>query len=206
MAYNRFKKLAQLRNQLGIKDIVRKWLPKEIMPYSAITSLLQESLEEASREALTTEKAKSESVISPIIKELRRKNPDKFSFFSGFEFNVDASQDLKGYCDFILSAETERGEITAPIFCLVEAKDGEIDKGLAQCGSEMYAAQIYNEREGNPKKIIFGCVTNAFSWCFLKLEQKNLYIDPNYVPLTFSEPHRVLGVLQWILDESLKPQ
>jgi hypothetical protein len=68
----------------------------------------------------------------------------------------------------------------------------------------MYAAQIFNEREGNPKKQIFGCVTNAFSWCFLKLENKNLYIDPNYVPLTFTKPHEVLAVLQWILDESLK--
>jgi hypothetical protein len=68
----------------------------------------------------------------------------------------------------------------------------------------MYAAQLFNERKGKAKKQIFGCVTNAFSWCFLKLENKNLYIDPNFVPLTFSEPHRVLTVLQWILDESLK--
>jgi hypothetical protein len=47
--------------------------------------------------------------------------------------------------------------------------------------------------------------TNVFLWCFLKLENQKLYIDPNYIPLTFTEPHRVLGVLQWILDESLKP-
>jgi hypothetical protein len=46
-------------------------------------------------------------------------------------------------------------------------------------------------------------VTNAFSWCFLKLEGQHLYIDPNYVPLTFAEPHRALGVLQWVLDQSL---
>jgi hypothetical protein len=69
----------------------------------------------------------------------------------------------------------------------------------------MCAAQLFNEREGNPRKVIYGCVTNAFSWCFLKLEAKTLYIDPNYVPLTFAKPHEVLGVLQWILDESLKP-
>jgi hypothetical protein len=68
----------------------------------------------------------------------------------------------------------------------------------------MYAAQIFNERKGKAQKAIYGCVTNAFSWCFLKLEEKNLYIDPNYVPLTFTEPHRVLAVLQWILDESIR--
>ncbi len=206
MAYNKFKKLEQLRKELDITDIMRAWLPQDMSFYAEISIFLKEELKDASYEALTSEKAKSESVIAPIIKELRRKNPHKFSFFSGLEFNIEGSKGLKGYCDFILSTKTEKAEITAPVFCLVEAKDGEIDKGYAQCGAEMYAAQIFNEREGNPKKQIFGCVTNAFSWCFLKLENKNLYIDPNYVPLTFTEPHRVLAVLQWILDESLKPQ
>jgi hypothetical protein len=204
MAYNKFKKLVQLREELGIKDTMVQWLPQTIMPFATISSFLVEALKEASTEALTTEKAKSEYIVVPIIKELRRHNVDKFSTFSGFEFNVDKKLKLTGYCDFMLSSETNRAEITAPIFCLIEAKDGEIDKGYAQCGAEMYAAQIFNEREGNPKKQIFGCVTNAFSWCFLKLENKNLYIDPNYVPLTFAKPHEVLAVLQWILDESLK--
>jgi hypothetical protein len=204
MAYNNFKKLDDLRKRLGIKDIMESWLSTPF-PHIAVTAKLLDDLQEARGEALSTKKAKSESVIVPIIKELKRQNPNKFSFFSGFDFNVDASKGLKGYCDFILSSETKRAEITAPIFCLVEAKDGEIDKGYAQCGAEMYAAMLYNEQEGNPRKIIYGCVTNAFSWCFLKLEDKNLYIDPNYVPLTFAEPHQVLGVLQWILEQSLIP-
>lgn len=68
----------------------------------------------------------------------------------------------------------------------------------------MYAAKLLNEREGNPRNVIFGCATNALSWCFLKLEDKNLYIDPNYVPLTFTKPHEVVSTLQWILDECLK--
>ncbi len=205
MSYNKFKKLDYLREKLGIKDMIDKWVNTSLS-VNNITPSLAEALEEASNEVLTTEKAKSEYIIVPILKELRRRNVDKFSTFSGFEFNVEKTLELTGYCDFMLSAETNRGEITAPIFCLIEAKDGEIDKGYAQCGAEMYAAQLFNERKGNPKKVIYGCVTNAFSWCFMKLEAKNLYIDTNYIPLTFAEPHRVLAVLQWILDESLKPQ
>jgi hypothetical protein len=150
-----------------------------------------------------TEKAKSEFIVVPILRELRRHNHDKFKIFSGYEFNVDSKQNLTGYCDFMLSANVHKAEVTAPIFCLLEAKNAEIDKGWAQCGAEMYAAQLFNERKGNPQEVIYGCVTNAFSWCFLKLENKNLYIDTNYVPLTFAEPHRVLGVLQWILDAAL---
>jgi hypothetical protein len=202
MAYNKFKKLEQLRDELGILDIMKSWV-QNVPPLLNISIFLEEALQGAEQEALTTEKAKSEYIVVPILKELKRKNPQSFSTFSGFEFNVDKELKLTGYCDFMLSAETHRAEISAPIFCLIEAKDGEIDKGYAQCGAEMYAAQLYNERKGKPRKVIYGCVTNAFSWCFLKLEDKNLYIDPNYIPLTFAKPHEVLAALQWILDAAL---
>jgi hypothetical protein len=203
MAYNKFKKLEQLREDFGIEDIMETWLPKSMPFFPKISIFLEEALQEAEQEALTTEKAKSESIVVPILKELKRNTPYSFAYFSGFEFNVDKDLKLTGYCDFMLSSEIKKAEISAPIFCLIEAKDGEIDKGYAQCGAEMYAAQLYNERKGKPKKVIYGCVTNAFSWCFMKLEDKNLYIDTNYVPLTFAEPHRVLAVLQWILEVSL---
>jgi hypothetical protein len=86
---------------------------------------------------------------------------------------------------------------------MVEAKKGEIEEGFGQCGAEMYAAQLFNQRHNNPQKVIYGCVTNAFTWSFLKLEQNTLSIDPNYIPLTFTEPHKVLAVLQWILNSCL---
>jgi hypothetical protein len=201
MAYNKFKKLEQLRH-LGIIDYKAEWLPK-LLETKTVSNTLLEALEEAKTEFLGTEKAKSEYIVVPIIKELKRNNVDKFSTFSGYEFNIDSKQGLTGYCDFIFSAATNRAEMTAPIFCLVEAKNDNVEKGIAQCGAEMYAAKLYNEQEGNAKNSIYGCVTTAFSWCFLKLEDKNLYIDPNHIPLTFSEPHKVLAVLQWILDASL---
>jgi hypothetical protein len=202
MGYSNFKKLNQLTG-LGIQNISQDWLPVLKKSFEPSQHILSDLLE-AKEEGLASEKAKSEYLIAPILKEVRRKNPDKFKSFSGYEFDVDSEKDLTGFCDFILSLSAHRVEISAPIFCLVEAKKGDVEEGFAQCGAEMYAAQIFNEREGNPKKQIFGCVTNAFSWCFLKLENKNLYIDPNYVPLTFTKPHEVLAVLQWILDESLK--
>lgn len=198
MAYNKFKKLAQLQKDFGISDARLGWLPQNL-PAAPVSHKLLDALQDASLEPLATEKAKSEYVIAPVLKELRRNNPNAFSSFSGYEFVVDKSKGLTGFCDFILSTNSQRTEISAPIFCLVEAKNDNIEKGLAQCGAEMYAAQIFNERENNHLPAIYGCVTNAFSWCFLKLEGKNLYIDPNFVPLSFAEPNKVLMVLQWIL-------
>lgn len=203
MAYNKFKKLEQLDVQLGVKDILRPWLAEEFAPAN-VSNILLQSLKDAQSEHLGTEKAKSEFVITPVLKELRRNNPLKFSTFSGYSFEVDDSKGLNSYCDFILSAAAERAEIISPIFFLVEAKNDNVEKGLAQCGAEMYAAMLFNAKKGNPKEVIFGCVTTGFLWCFLKLENNFLYIDPNYIPLTFTEPHKVLSVLQWILDESLK--
>ncbi len=202
MAYNKFKKVAQLRADLGINDIVATWLPANLPLIQSSTKLLEE-LQDAQQEGLGTEKAKSEYVIAPVLKELRRKNPHKFSSFSGYEFEVDAKQGLTGFCDFILSANPYKAEIDAPIFCLVEAKNDNVEKGIAQCGAEMFAAQLFNAKHKTERKAIFGCVTTAFSWAFLKLEAQNLHIDPDYVPLTFSDPNKVLSVLQWILDESL---
>jgi hypothetical protein len=38
----------------------------------------------------------------------------------------------------------------------------------------------------------------------MRLDDDNqLFIDPNYVPLTFTNPYSVLSALQWILDRSL---
>lgn len=202
MAYNKFKTLEQLRKSFGINDIQTTWLSQQL-PNFAVSQHLLDDLNAAKEETLGTEKAKSEYIVTPILKELRKHNKQTFRSFSGYEFNVDKKQGLNGFCDFILSLEADKGEITAPVFCLVEAKNAEIDKGYAQCGAEMYAAQLFNEQKALPNKIIYGCVTNAFSWCFLKLADKNLYIDGNFVPLSLSDPHKVLAVLQWILDDSM---
>lgn len=202
MAYNKFKRLEQLDLKLGVKDVLGPWLPQHFTPAN-VSGILLQSLKDAESEHLGTEKAKSEFVITPVLKELRRNNPKKFSTFSGYAFEVDDTKDLNGYCDFILSAAAERSDIIAPIFFLVEAKNDNVERGLAQCGAEMYAATLFNAQKGKPCEVMYGCVTTGFLWCFLKLKNNTLYIDPNYVPLTFAEPHKVLAVLQWVLDESL---
>jgi hypothetical protein len=76
MAYNKFKRLEQLHQEFGIKDTVAKWLPTTLSP-AKVSDKLLEDLQEASLETLSNEKAKSEYIIVPILKELRRNNLDK---------------------------------------------------------------------------------------------------------------------------------
>jgi hypothetical protein len=202
MAYDKFK-LRDLREKFGIDNQLVGFLPSDLRKIEVSPQLLAD-LSDVEGIGLASEKAKSELIVTPVLKEIRRKNIDKISFFSGYEFNVDSKLGLNGYCDFILSSKPRRVEIESPIFCFVEAKKDDIDAWLGQCGAEMYAAKIFNEREGNPTKVIYGCVTNAFLWCFIKLEDNVLTIDPNYIPLTFKDPNHVVSILQWFLDESLK--
>jgi hypothetical protein len=201
MAYNKFK-AETLEELLGIETQFHAVIPDDL-PDFIPSELLLAILNEANNEALGTEKAKSEHIILPVIKELKRKNPNRFSYFSGYKFDVDKKLSLTGYCDFILSATPNTPIIKTPVFLLVEAKNGEIEQGIGQCGAEMYAAQLFNQSHHQLPKAIYGCVTNAFTWCFLKLENKTLYIDSKHIPLTLQKPNDALAALQWVLNQCL---
>ena len=87
------------------------------------------------------------------------------------------AQGLNGTCDFLISQSPEQLFIKAPVVTIVEAKKENINAGLGQCVSEMLAARIFNEREGNQIQVIHGAVTIGNIWKFLKLEGQTIKID-----------------------------
>jgi hypothetical protein len=143
--------------------------------------------------AIGTEKARSEMIIAPILLEMKRRLNHQISLFSGTDFNVDFEQGLNGICDFIISLSPEQLFISAPVITLVEAKNDNIKSGLVQCVAEMIAAQLFNEREGNEIKPIYGVVTTGELWKFLKLEEDIVSIDlSNY---SVGNANKILGIL-----------
>ena len=143
--------------------------------------------------AIGTEKARSEMIIAPILLEMKRRLNHQISLFSGTDFNVDFEQGLNGICDFIISLSPEQLFISAPVITLVEAKNDNIKSGLGQCVAEMIAAQLFNEREGNEIKPIYGVVTTGELWKFLKLEGKLVSIDLSNYPV--GNANKILGIL-----------
>jgi hypothetical protein len=99
----------------------------------------------------------------------------------------------------MLSTHKNAVDVTAPIFCLVESKNKSAEDGYAQCAAEMYAAQLFNKQSNEPHEIIYGAVTNAFDWVFMKLENNTIYIDTERYYL--NELPKVLSILQWILQQ-----
>ena len=163
-----------------------------------VSNRLLEDLEEANQYPMYSEKAKSELIITPILKELKRKNAG-ISIFSGFTLNIEGSPDLNGVPDFVLSAKANLVEIEAPIFCLMESKNKAPDEGFAQCAAEMYAARLFNKETNEPYETIYGAVTNGFEWVFMKLENQTLFIDANRYYL--NQPQILLSLLQYIVNQ-----
>jgi hypothetical protein len=144
--------------------------------------------------AIDTEKARSEYIVAPILFELKTQLSDRISVFSGKEFNVDASQGLNGYCDFLISQSPEQLLIESPVVALVEAKNDNIQSGLGQCMAEMIAANRFNQQKGNPIHTVYGVVTTGTNWKFLRLTDNCVEIDLNEYFL--SNVDQVLGILR----------
>ncbi len=149
------------------------------LPAIDISTFLQTILNEyvPLANAISTEKARSELIIAPILVEVRRLTNHQISLFSGIEFNVAPDKGLNGICDFVLSRSPGQFFITAPVLMMVEAKNEHIKGGLIQCIAEMVAARIFNQREGNDQSTLYGAVTTGTLWKFLKLEGETAFID-----------------------------
>ena len=197
MAYSDFT-FAKLNTKFGLKQkSISLFKDTTIEPIEPTAHLLQD-LEEAKETPLLTEKAKSEAIIAPIIKEIKRRNKH-ISIFSGYTFNVDAQNDLTGAPDFMISMKPMIIELENPIFCLVESKNKTPEEGYAQCAAEMYAARLFNQQTDEPNQIVYGAVTNAFDWVFLKLEGNTVFVDLDRYYLI--ELPKILGIFQFIIQQ-----
>ena len=143
--------------------------------------------------AISTEKARSELVIAPVLLEARRRAGRPVSLFSGIDFPVDAAQGLTGVCDFLLSLSPEQLTVEAPVVAIVEAKNDNLKAGLGQCIAEMVAARIFNERRGRELPRVYGVVTTGSLWKFLLLEPAGVLLDP--AEYHISDLGRVVGIL-----------
>lgn len=194
MAYTDFT-LSDLEEKFGIKN-ERKQLRFTVKPVQASERLLSE-LEESSEMPIKSEKARSEWIIVPILKELRRSNSKFFTIYSGDTLVGDKAQGLQGECDFILTKDTKSYEINIPIFHIVEAKRNDLDEGIKQCAAQLVGAKKYNERKGATAEKLFGCTTTGDVWQFIEYSDK-IYIDEKKYYL--SDINELLGVFQSIID------
>ena len=106
---------------------------------------LQETLDETMAIALavSTEKAKSELIISPVLVEARWQFMGHVSLFQLI--------------------------VQAPVVAVMEAKNDNLKSGLGQCFAELLTAQRFNARRGLEILRLYGVVTTGSLWKFLCL-------------------------------------
>lgn len=200
MAYDTFT-LADVRRQFGLTLREENNLFASATPV-AISPWLQETLREFAPLALamSTEKARSEMIIGPILLEVRRQKHETISLFSGVEFSVDAAQGLVGFCDYLLSLAPTHYMIEAPVIAVVEAKNENLRGGLGQCIAELVAARLFNQQQENPVETLYGAVTTGSAWKFLRLHGSEVSIDLKEYYL--DEAEAIVGVLFWMLGHT----
>jgi hypothetical protein len=178
-------------------EVVRKKIEWHLEPIAPSDWLLK-SLEKGEKNAFVSEKSRSEFLVTPILLAAQEISNDQVQIFSGQSLNVDVNLGLTGECDFILSKTKPTPILKSPIISLVEAKKNDIDLGLGQCIAQMFAAKVFNHKNGNNFQTIFGCVTTGEAWQFLKLVNETAIVDSERFYL--SEVERILGVFKSIFD------
>lgn len=204
MAYNNFT-LDMLIQQFGLHVV------SEADAFAGATPVLpsarlRETLDETVPLALevSTEKARSELIISPVLVEARRQFLGQVSLFSGVDFTVDVETGLAGVCDFLLSLSPLQLVVQAPVVAIVEAKNDNIKSGLGQCAAEMLAAQKFNARRGTETPVLYGVVTTGSAWKFLRLSGVDVVIDETEYHI--EQLDTILGILVFMVREALAEQ
>jgi len=160
------------------------WLPPLLAQYRAVF-------------ARSTEKARSESIVAPILIAAAEAAPPPVTVFSGHRFDVDAARSLVGECDFLLARTEPIPRVKAPILSVIEAKRADIDLGIGQCVAQMVATQEFNKRANSPGETSYGCVTNGIGWQFLRLDGILVAMDREMFVTT--DLPRLLGALRLTL-------
>ncbi len=193
MAYSDFT-IADLKRRFSLTIDESKDLFAHV-PEADLPAVLTETLARYLPLALnlSTEKARSELLIAPVLVEFKLLHRDRISLFSGVDFSVDEATGLKGRCDDILARSPEQLALTAPVCVLVEAKNENIVAGIPQCLAEMVAARQFNERAGAALGAMYGVVTTGVLWRFLKLEGTTARVDSVEYPI--QSPRKIFGIL-----------
>ena len=174
MAYTDFT-LVTVETQLGVRARAGDLFPG-LAPVP-VPDWLRALLDRGMQLALSSEKARSEFIVGPILLACRELSGGALAIFSGDRFDVDPGRGLVGECDFLLTLSEPMPRIRSPIAAVVEAKKNDIEAGLAQCIAQMVAARDYNEEEEPRIGAVHGCVTTGEAWQFLRLEGTSVTIN-----------------------------
>lgn len=198
MPYSQYTSLQGVRQKLGVSTHFDSLF--QGVPHLAPSDWLKQTLSRntSHRLAYFNEKSRSEGIVFPILSEMLHLHNFQVSLYSGANMEGDKELGLNGECDFILSASAQSIELECPIFCIIEAKDNDIDLGIPQCIAQLCGAKGYHQKAGFPiPPVLYGAVTTGTEWNFLKMVENEVTIDNDIYQL--KNLPELLGVLNCVI-------
>jgi len=161
-------------------------LPKSSRQISSLDTLRQTYVTKLPFISLTSEAAKREFYISPLLLELLNYIHAEINV----EYPLDAGENLSGTIDYLLRFKNN--------LIIIEAKKGDLEKGFTQLAIELIASDNYFE---TPQTSLYGAVTLGDVWRFGVLDRpsKTLKKDMNAYTL-LSDLDDILLILIGILE------
>lgn len=172
--------------ELGYQHQLTKLsLPRAVLNHS-LDKLQAMYYEKLPYISLTSETAKREVIVAPILLEIL----DEIKVKINIEYPVYVSEYLKGNLDYWIHSSHE--------FLIVEAKKADMEKGFTQLAVELIAMDQYLD---TTSEVLYGAITVGDIWRFglLDRQQKRILkdIDSFRVPLDLEELFQVLiGILK----------
>lgn len=177
------------------KDIVAEFgygyeLTKLSLPRGRLTGTLEKLQQTFYKKlphiSLTSEAAKREVLVAPIVLELL----DYIEMDVDIEYPVYVSDWLNGNIDYFMHSSQD--------FVVVEAKNSDLERGFSQLAVELIAMEQFRDDQ---REKIYGAVTVGDMWRFGMLDRdaKKIIkdIDSFRVPLDLEELFQVfIGILQ----------
>ena len=195
MAYRDFKR-DDLKQKFGLQEIGTDIFDVTKIKLVQPSEKLKMDIADAQLINLSTEKAISERLVSPILAEIRRNNKD-FQIFSGEIITGDKKLGLNGEIDFIFAKTPITTKPDTPIFCVTESKIGRVIEAFPQATSQMLGVRLFNKNRNSDIEIIHSIVTDGTTWRIMKLEGNTVFVDQT----NFSTQNLpvLLGVLQEVV-------
>jgi len=194
MAFSDFKVLSDVQQKYQIKYAEGDFINSQ--PQTPSESFLADfEFNKENIDIFSSEASRSEIIISPLLREVYKNHYADYSFWIQKKISYDST--LSGTPDYIFSRRSALGKtvLEKPIVIVAEAKKSDFEQGWGQCLAELIALQKINK---NPKRAVFGIVTDGNLWQFGKLVTDTFTKDSGN--FTIDNLSEVYGALEYLVQ------
>ncbi len=197
MAFSNYQSISEVLETYNIKyEDAAFVIPTSTAPSAFFLSELRFNIENI--DVYSSEGARTELIISPILRELYKNYVETLAFWVQKPLSADPL--LSGVPDYIFGTKSPLGikVLGTPLVLIVEAKKNDFEQGWGQCLAELVAAQIINKATAKP---VYGIVTDGLLWRIGKLTAKVFTQDTG--KYTTDNTAQLFGAIDFVLQSAL---